>query len=91
MEIVKLSKDGRCESANCVYSESDIVVEKEFHIDKEREEFLCNLQNYIYRNGEFVYEPISELQEYAKSDSEIALEVALDLDYRMSLLELERR
>lgn len=90
MDKIKINDKGRCVSANCIYSESDRIVEKEYYDEKERTEFLCNLQNYIYVNGEFVYDPISTSEEYVKSDAEIALEMALELDYRMSLLELER-
>lgn len=57
-DIIQLDNQNRCVSANCVYSDSDITVEYEFSDEDSRMKFFNDIQNYVYRNGEFIYDKL---------------------------------
>ena len=55
---VKLDETGRCESVNAIYMDSDTVVEKEFDNEAEALEFYANAQDYVYKDGTWILDPL---------------------------------
>lgn len=56
---IRLDENGRCIAMDCAYLDSDIVIEKErSELPLPYSEFARKLDEYIYKNGEFIHQPI---------------------------------
>lgn len=55
---IKLDETGRCESVNAIYDDSDTVIEKEFTSESEAFEFYGHAQDYVYKDGEWILDPL---------------------------------
>ena len=70
---IKLDEGGRCESVNGVYSDDDTVIERTFDSEAEAFAFFQHAQDYVYKKGKWVEDPLPEPDSEA-SPLEILLE-----------------
>lgn len=57
--LIRLDDHGRCIEMGCSYLDTDTVVEKQYdELPLPYNEFARKLDEYIYKNGEFIHQPI---------------------------------
>lgn len=57
--LIRLDENGRCIAMDCTYLDSDIVIEKEHsELPLPYSEFARVMDEYIYKNDEFIHQPI---------------------------------
>ena len=62
---IRLDKDNRCIECDCVYLDTDTVIEVNHEkLPKEYNEFTRCMNDYKYINNEFVYSPIEQEQTF---------------------------
>lgn len=68
MDKIKIDENYRGVSANCVYEESDNVIDWTFTSDDERNKVFVNIRDYIFKDGKLTYDPLPKEEDKTLDD-----------------------
>lgn len=68
MDKIKIDENYRGVSANCVYEESDNVIDWTFTSDDERNKVFSNIRDYIFRDSKLTYDPLPKEEDKTLND-----------------------
>lgn len=68
MDKIKIDENYRGVSANCVYEESDNVIDWTFTSDDERNKVFVNIRDYIFKDSKLTYEPLPKEEDKTLDD-----------------------
>ena len=68
MDKIKIDENYRGVSANCVYEESDNVIDWQFKDDNERFKVFANIRDYIFKDSELTYDPLPKEEDKTLDD-----------------------
>lgn len=55
---IKIDNNGRCIGTNLDFDDSDTVIVREFASESEAFEFYGHAQDYVYKDGEWILDPL---------------------------------
>ena len=68
MDKIKIDENYRGVSANCVYEESDNVIDWAFTSDDERNKVFVNIKDYIFKDSKLTYDPLPKEEDKTLDD-----------------------
>lgn len=68
MDKIKIDENYRGVSANCVYEESDNVIDWTFTSDDERNKVFVNIRDYIFKDSKLTYDPLPKEEDKTLDD-----------------------